>query len=63
MLFEYAVLKNVYDEDGTYKCDMLLVPVTAIAAQNEEVAKAAAARAIPDNIDLNRVTILVRPFV
>lgn len=65
-LFEYAViLQAKTDKDGnTVDKGDVVVPVTTVLAKDQEQAQLLAARSIPDdNIDdLDRLTVVVRPF-
>lgn len=60
VLFEVAAI--LYDDDGNAA---LVVPPTPIMALNEEAARyetAFLARKANDNININDVSVLVRPF-
>lgn len=65
-LFEYAVIKNEkLDKDGEVTDDAsLIVEPTTILARDAKQAELKAARAIPDSEmdNLDRLTVVVRPF-
>jgi hypothetical protein len=65
-LFEYAVIKEEKtDKDGVVVDPAsVLVPITAVLARDIEQANMIAARAIPEAHidDLDRITVVVRPF-
>lgn len=68
LLFEYAVLlQEKRDKEGTLVEDAeVVVPVTPIAARDEDQAQLVAARAIPDALikdgKMERLMVVVRPF-
>ena len=67
-MFEYAVFVNEKrDKEGELVEEAsVIVPVTAIAARDEDQAQLIAARAIPDEVVKNgkmeRLMVVVRPF-
>lgn len=65
-LFEYAViLQAKVDKDGNeLEAGAVLVPPTTVLAKDAQAAQLLAGRAIPEeNIgDLDRLTVVVRPF-
>jgi hypothetical protein len=67
-MFEYAVFVNEKrDKEGELVEEAeVVVPVTAIAARDEDQAQLIAARAIPDalvkNGKMERLMVVVRPF-
>lgn len=57
MLYEYCVI--IDDEDD----HVIVVPISSMVASSVEVVRTTAARVIPEGTDLEKVQILVRPFV
>jgi CO/xanthine dehydrogenase Mo-binding subunit len=63
-LFEVAIIhKPTPDDEDKGLGEMLVLPPTPVIAKDRESAILQAGRDLPEKEDINRIEILVRPFV
>lgn len=58
MLFEVAVTHKSEDQ----KLETVVVPIQSLVAKDAKSAERKAIKLVPENVSLDEVTILVRPF-